>query len=125
MTAKEEHLSSLVGLLENIPSGRATVSVHGRPVISIDADRKALEVEAIGVADAGLHLSELFRLKEGRSAVLEEPMHVSGALSRLGWRLTLYAEGDKVLSMGRGVSRLTGRISVNPLKLKKLLTALG
>ena len=124
MTASEEKLASIIGLLEHVPSGKATVRVNGRPLISVDADKKTLEVEAEGAADAGLRLSELVRPREGASAMIEEPMRVSGELSRLGWKLSLYAEGDKVLSMGSGVSRLTGHISVNPLKLRKLLKAL-
>ena len=124
MTAKEERLASLIGLLGHVPSGKATVSVGGHPLLSIDADKKTLDVESDGVSDAGLRISDLFRLQEGRAAKIEAPMHVTGALSRLGWKLTLYAGGDKVLSMGSGVSRLTGRVSVNPLKLRKLLKAL-
>jgi hypothetical protein len=125
MTTGDGSLASLIELLGRIPSGKATVSVGGHPVLSIDADSKTLEVEANGVADAGLRISDLFKLQEGRAAMIEAPVHITGALSRLGWKLTLYAGGDRVLSMGSGVSRLTGHVSMNPLKLKKILKALG
>lgn len=124
MASREEHLASSIAFLGLVSSGKATVSVGSRPLLSIDADRKTLDVEAGGVADAGLRLSDLVRLREGRAATIEGSVHVVGALSRLGWKLNLYAEGDKVLSVGSGVSRLTGHVSLNPLRLKKLLKAL-
>jgi hypothetical protein len=120
----EEGLASLLDLLALILEGRATVSVGGYRFLSINADTKTLEVEAEGVGEAGLHLSDFVKQQEGPANILEGSMHVGGSLSRLGWKLTLYAEGDRILSMGRGVSRLTGRIKVNPLKLKKILKVL-
>ena len=124
MAEREEDIASLIGLLGLIPSGKATVSVGGRPVLTVNADRKTLDVEAAGVGEAGLRLSDLVKAQEGGGNVIEGSLHVTGALARLGWRLTLYAEGDRIISMGNGVSRLTGRISVNPLRLRKLLKAL-
>jgi len=121
---REEKLASFLDLLGLAAAGRATFSVGGRPLLSVDADKKTLDVEAEGVGKAGLHISDLIKVEEGGAGMIEGSLKVTGALSRLGWKLTLYAEGDRVLSMGSGVSRLTGRISVNPLKLRKLLKAL-
>jgi len=98
--------------------------MKGRSLLSVDADEKTLEVEAGGINEAGLRLSNLVRPQGGQSNLLEGSRHVIGVLSRLGWKLTLYAEGDRLLTMGSGVSRLTGRVSVSPLKLKKLLDVL-
>lgn len=113
----------LVRLLALVPAGRATVTIGGRPLLSVDSDEKTLEVDADGAREVGLSLSHLMRL-EGPLGALGESGRVSGALSRAGWKLTLYADGSRVLSMGSGVSRLTGHVSVNPLRLKKLLGAL-
>lgn len=93
-------------------------------MLAFDADEKTLQVEADGVGEAGLHISDLVKLNEGKGGMVEGSMHLTGALARLGWKLTLYAGGDEVMSMGKGVSRLTGRVSVNPLRLRKLLKAL-
>jgi hypothetical protein len=123
-TSREETLASLVDLLALVQAGKATVTVGGRPFLSIDSDDKTLEVDAYGAREAGFRLSALVSAEEGRVGVLEGSRHVAGALARLGWRLTLSAEGEQILNMGRGASRLTGRISVNPLKLRKLLDAL-
>ena len=124
MTGSEENLASLVEFLGLVPSGKATVSVGGRPLLSVDADARALDLDTDGLGEAGLRLSDLIKLQEGHEGKIEGSMHVAEALSRLGWILTLYERGDEVLSMGRGVSRLTGRISVKPLRLRKLLDLL-
>lgn len=121
---REEGFASFFDFLALVPEGRATITVGGHPLLSLDAGAKTLDVEADGVGEAGLHLSDLIKLQEGGASVIEGSIHASGALSRLGWKLTLYAEGERVLSMGSGVSRLTGRIGVNPLTLRKLLKAL-
>jgi hypothetical protein len=119
-----ERFTSLLDLLAIVPAGKATITVRGRPFLSIDSDEKTLEVETDGAKEAGLRLSDLVRLREGQVGVLEGSEHAAGALSRLGWKLTLCAEEDRVLMMVSGVSRLTGRISVNPLKLRRLREAL-
>ena len=121
---KEKRLTSLLDLLAFMLAGRATITVGGCPLVSINSDKKTLEVEADGVREAGLRLSDFVKLQGGSVSLLESSGHAIGELSRLGWKLTLYADGDKTLAMGSGVSRLTGRISVNPLRLKKLLEAL-
>ncbi len=121
---REEKLSSFLGLLALIPAGKATVTVQGHPLVTVDAESKTLDVEADGVREAGLHLSDIVRVQEGGSNLIEGSRQVTSVLSTLGWKLTLYAEGDRILTMGSGVSRLTGRISVNPFRLRKLLKAL-
>ena len=120
-----EKLTSLLDLLAFVSAGRATITVTGRPLLSINSDEKTLEVETDGAKEAGLRLSDLVKLKEGRMGVMEGSEHAAGTLSRLGWKLTLRSEGNGVLTMGSGVSRLTGRIRVNPLKLRKLREALS
>ena len=121
---REEKVSSLLGLLAFVPAGKATVMVQGHPMISVDADSKKLEVEADGFEEVGLHLSDIVKVQEGSSSVVQASRQVTGALSSLGWKLTLYADGERILTMGSGVPRLTGHISLNPLRLKKLLKVL-
>ncbi len=121
---KERRTTSLLDFLELMPAGRATITVGGRPFISINSDKKTLEVEADGVKEAGLRLSDFVKLQGDSMSLLEGSGHVIGELSSLGWKLTLYAEGNRILAVGSGVSRLTGRISVNPLRLKRLLEVL-
>jgi len=65
------------------------------------------------------------KMNGGPMGVLTGPISIAGALSQLQWKLTLRAEGEVVLRMGKGSSRLTGRITVNPLKTRKLLKVLA
>ena len=116
-----EDVSSLLDVLELVSAGRATVNIGGLPFIKVNGDSKTLEVEADAARQAGMKLSNLARMTGGPVGALKVPIGVAGALSQLGWKLTLRAEGEAVLSMGKGSSRLTGRISVNPLKARKLL----
>ena len=118
-------ISAALDLLAVVSRGKATVTVGGRPLVHLDADEKVLEVDADGAKEAGLRLLEFAEQDGGTLAVVRGPLHLASELSQSGWRLTVNAEGKKVLSMGRGVSRLTGRISMNPLKARKLLKALG
>lgn len=120
----EEKPVSLLDVLALMPAGRVTISVDGHPFISINSDKKTLEVEAYGAKRAGVRLLDLLKVNEGPVSLLEGSERAVGLLSRLGWKMTLLAEGEKILAMGSGVSRLTGQISVNPLKLRKLLKAL-
>jgi len=115
---------SVLDLLAAVSKGKATITLEGRPFIHLDADEKTLEVDANGFTAAGLRLQDFGGGKEGPLATLAGPVHVASALSDQGWKLTLCAEGEKVLTMGKGVSRLTGRIRMNPIKARKLLKAL-
>jgi hypothetical protein len=125
MTEKADRkVDSLVGLLALLPAGKAKVTVKGLPVISVDADAKTLEVETEGLKEAGLRLSDLVEMGTGTPSLVRGSGKITGALSKSGWKVTLFADGEKMLVMGSGVSRLTGRIRVNPLKLRKLLKAL-
>lgn len=118
-------ISSALDLLAAVSKGKATVTVGGRPLVRLDADEKVLEVDAEGAKEAGFHLLEFAEQGGGTLAMVKGPLHLAGALSQNGWRMTVQSEGERVLSMGKGVSRLTGRISMNPLKARKLLKALG
>jgi len=125
MTEKrEEKVAPFLRVLTLLPAGKVKVTVDGTPLISVDADAKTLDVETDGLKEAGLRLSDLVEMGTGTSSMLRGSGRVSGALSQSGWKVTFRSDGEKMLVMGSGVSRLTGRISVNPLKLRKLLRAL-
>lgn len=111
--------------LESLSRGTITVSVSGYPVVSIDAGRKEVEVEVKGVREVGLSLRTFTRSGQGRGSALRTSESMAKGLSSLGWKLTLYEGGDELVRMGRGVSRLTGHISVNPIRLRRLIDALS
>jgi hypothetical protein len=117
--------ATLLDTLSLISGGRATISVSGFPLVSLRSDEKELDIELSGAKRAGVRLSELVRLEEGGANILVASERVADKLAGLRWRLNLYDRGSKVLTMGSGVSRLTGHVTVNPLRLKALLEALG
>jgi len=122
--ARKESLSTALELLAVLSKGKATIAVRGTPIVSVDADSKTLVVDVGKVKDSGLRPLDLVRSGEGPLGALTGPARIANTLSEQGWRLTLSSEGVELLNMGKGVSRLTGRIGVKPLKTRKLLKAL-
>jgi len=123
MTQKTD-LSSALDLLATVSKGKATVSVEGAPVAHLDADKRTLEVDANGLRATGLNIWDLVGKNEGMFAALTGPLHIANEMAERGWVLTVYVGREKVLTMGSGMSRLTGRIGLSPLKTRKLLKAL-
>jgi len=111
-------------ILALVSGGRATVTVGGLQFIEVNGDEKTLEVEATVAKQAGIRLTKLAKMKGGPVSTLTGPASIAGVLSQLGWKVNLRSGGEVVLRMGRGSSRLTGRITVNPLKARKLLKIL-
>jgi len=124
MGSQTRRNTSLLDMLGLLSGGRATVTVGGRPLLSIQTESRTLDVDVTGVKQAGIGLTKLIKLQEGDSNILKGSESVAKELSSLGWKLTLYDEGSTILTMGHGVSRLTGRVWANPLKLERLLKAL-
>lgn len=111
-------------MLSHITSGGIAVTIAGYPLLSIDSGEREVGIEVQGARQAGFKLSEMVRLAEQGPHLLRGPQSLARELSRLGWKLTLYDRGDRVVSLGSGVSRFTGHVSVNPLHLKGLLDSL-
>lgn len=121
---KDRPATTLLDALSLLSAGRLTVTLGGNPLLSARCGEKELDVDVSGAKEAGLALSKVVRLEGGGRNVLRGSESVAAKLSRLGWKLTLYDRKSRILTMGHGVSRLTGRVRVNPLRLKKLLGAL-
>ena len=123
--ARNGSLSKSIELLAALSKGKATVSIKGTPLLSVDADSKTLVVDSRGVKETGLSPLDLLRTEGGALATLTGPLRVAQALSEQGWKMTLRSGEEDLLHMGRGASRLTGRIAVKPLKARKLLKVLS
>lgn len=123
MSSREEP-ATLLDALSLLSAGKVTITVGGYPFLSIRSDAKELDVDVSGARKAGVNLSQVIRLEEGDEGVLKASERMAKKLSGLNWRLTLYDTGTQILTMGSGVSRLTARVRVNPLRLKRLLEAL-
>ena len=111
-------------LLSSFQSGVLTVGVGGFPLLKVDAASRSIEVEAAGVKQTGIKISRVIKSSQAQGGVvrfIKESESTARALSRNGWELSLYDRGSRVLVMGRGVSKLTGYVHANPLKLGKIL----
>jgi hypothetical protein len=124
MDSQKRH-ATLFDLLSVLKSGRITITVDGQPLLLVRSEERELDLENSGVMKTGLTLTRIIKLGEGDTNILRGAESMAEELSRLGWRATLYDDEEKILVMGRDVSRLTAHISTNPLKLRRLLKALG
>ena len=114
-------------LLSLFASGILTVGVNGLPFLKVDAESRTVDVEAVGVKESGIRLSRVIELEGGQKGargLLKGSESTAKGLSEKGWTLILYDKGSSILTMGRGVSRLTGYVRVNPMKIRKILETL-
>ena len=102
-------------------SGSLSVAANGFPVLSLDCSSRSLDVETRGVEQTGLKISQLVGNRGGVAGLLKDSESIAKKVASEGWTLTLYDKGSRALTMGSRVSRLTGHIRVNPLKLRRLL----
>ena len=114
-----------VDLLTGFASGVLTVGVNGQPLLKVDAESRSIDVDTSGVKETGIKLSKL--LPPGAGGVtdmIRNSEAMAKGLSDKGWRVTMYDKSSEVLAVGRGVSKLTGYVHVNPLKIRKILETL-
>ena len=125
MTSKAKKASNqatIADFLSIFTSGSFTLSVNGVPTLAVDAESKALNLEAKGVKKSGLKLLNIVKENgAGVIGILKTSESTAKKLSETGWKVTVYDKNKVVLTMGSGVSRLTGYIHVNPLKLRTIL----
>lgn len=123
----QREFAGILRLLPSLKSGSLTVSVNQLPMLKVEPESRSLSVDAAGIRESGLSLRRMLAGGgEGESVrrLLSSSESMAKELSEIGWTLTLYDRGSRMLSMGRGVSRLTGHMRANPLKLRKLLRTL-
>jgi hypothetical protein len=127
MERQKKQQADPLGLLSIFESGLLTASVNGLPLLKLDAESRTVDVEAVGVKECGIRLSEIIQLEgggKGVKALLKGSESSAKGLSEKGWRLTLYDGGSAILTVGKGVSRLTGYVHFSPLKLRRILKSL-
>ncbi len=127
MAEKGNEQTDNLELLSLFKSGILTVQMNGYPVLKVDAKERSLDLEAKGIRECGIKLSNLIELESGKKGIRGMVSGSETTAKRLyekDWSLTLYDRGSKILRMGRGVSRLTGHIQVNLLKFQRILESL-
>ena len=114
-----------IQLLELFSSGSLSAQVNGRPLAKIDAETRSLDLDVVGIKETGLKLTDLAKSEDsGYFGLLKTSKQTAKELAEIGWKLSLYDRGSSVLSMGSGVSKLTGHVWVNPFKLRSILKTL-
>lgn len=120
-----EETNEMLNLLTGFKSGVLTIGVNGRPLAKIDGETHEIDLGTSGVKESGIKLSKLMPQRQSLTTILKNSETMARGLSDRGWKLTLYDEdGGSILSAGRGVSKLTSYMHVNPLKLGKILELL-
>lgn len=118
----EDRPAKIADLLQMFTAGEVTVLANGVPLAVLDADSRSLGIEAKGLKQSGLKASMVIEAKGGGMVgFLRGAESLAKKLSENGWSVTLYDGGEGVLTMGRGVSRLTGYVRASPMKLGKIL----
>ncbi len=109
--------SVLTVLLGRIAGGTAEAEVDGTWVATLDGERRNLTVDVDTLL--GGTSPERVRRRGGHLS-LWQSRGVPATLARLGWQVSVVSESRELLRMGRGVSRLTGRVWTSPTALWRL-----
>ncbi len=107
-------------MLDAINQGAVTISMNGKPILSLDRDAKLLELEIVGIEEANLKLSDLFETKMTRGRILLKSSSFVRRLAKNGWKFSLYNKGEEILTAS-GLSRFGPRLHFNPLNLRQIL----
>ncbi len=113
--------NTIVDGLSDILSGTLTVTINNLPTLKINGELKTVDVELRGLEESDLHLSSIFpETKKNLYESMKDSTGLAQALYKDGWNLRIFDDGERLLSMGRGITPLTGHVWLNPLKLTKL-----
>ena len=107
-------------VLDAISQGKVTVSIDGKPAISLDGNAKSLGLDMAGLEEADLRISSLFEAKTSKGKIFLRSSSVMRKIARNGWKFSLYDRGEQILTTS-GPSRLGPRLCFNPLKLRRML----
>jgi hypothetical protein len=112
---------AFVELLGSLSSGSLTLDLAGDRIVSLDADRRDLDVRVDPILPSAHPEGPR---SHAPTMGLRDAIHLAGALAHAGWRIDVSREGRTVVSMGRGHSALTGHLSGDPIALWRLRKAL-
>lgn len=110
-------------MLDMISDGKITISIDGKPVMSLDRNSKSLEIELSGFEKTNLKLSNLFEAKTIKGKRFLEASHLVKKFTKNGWMFSLYDKGERLLTTSIH-SKVGLRFGFNPLKLRRILRVL-
>jgi len=111
-------------MLDMINEGKVTISINGKPLVSLDSDSKSFEVEISGLKQNDFKLSNLFEVKKKKGEMFLETSDAVRKLTKKGWSFSLYDRGDHLLTAAKSASKLGPILRFNPLKLRRILDVL-
>lgn len=112
-------------LLDVLSSGSIKVTANGAPLAQMDGKQRSIEVDISGVRMSGLTVTRLLgRHHGGMFSLFVETEGMAHALARKGWKFELKDGPKEVVSMGRGVSGLTGPLHVSLFRMGTALEML-
>lgn len=110
-------------MLNMINKGKITISIDGKPVMSLDRNSKSLELEISGVEKTNLRLSNLFEAKTIKGRIFLETSQLVKKFTKDGWMFSLYDRGERLLTTSTP-SKFGLHLRFNPLKLRRILRVL-
>ncbi|MGI0047257.1 MAG: hypothetical protein ACREBB_08725 [Nitrosotalea sp.] len=110
-------------ILDAINQGKVTISIDGKPVMSLDRNAKSLELEISGLEKTNLKISNLFKTKTVKGKMLLESSYLVKKFTKNGWRFSLYDKGERLLTTSTP-SKFGSPLHFNPLKLRRILRIL-
>jgi hypothetical protein len=116
--------SDLIQFLSFFESGTLSIRLNGFSLFKVDAESRIVEVEASEMKEYGLRLTKLTEVQTGQKgwrSMLKGTMSIAKELHNRGWMFKLYDGKECIVTMGQGVSRLSGYIGLNPLKIRRIL----
>lgn len=116
--------ADLIRLLLIFESGIFSIRINGLFFLKVDAKSRSIDIEASEMKEHGIRLSKLIEIQtnqKGWRGMLRGTMSIAKELHSRGWTLKLYDGESCIVTMGQGVSRLTGYIRMNPFKIRRIL----
>ncbi|MFZ1075954.1 MAG: hypothetical protein WAN47_00825 [Nitrosotalea sp.] len=110
-------------ILNMVNKGKITISIDGKPIMSLDRNSKSLDLEISGVEKTNLKLSNLFEAKTIKGRMFLEASQLVKKFTKDGWMFSLYDRGERLLTTSTP-SRFGLHLRFNPLKLRRILSVL-
>jgi hypothetical protein len=126
MTLSKQGEIDVVDMLSIFSKGTLKVGVNGGSFLKVDVDSQTIDIEAKGLKESGIQVSTLVRTNNdgGIRKLLRSSRSMAKKFSEKGWRVALSDRGSSVMRLGRGVSKVSGYITINPMKIRTILEIL-
>ena len=102
-----------VQLLRQLTGGQFKIQLNGSAIVQVDATARDLEMDVTPIAELAADRGK------GPSMGLREGLALARGLAKAEWRIRIRKGPHDLATLGRGVSALTGHVSVTPRGLRE------